>query len=211
MRLTSFKKYAVVSAIALGVGMYAVSSNAAVIQISDPVTINVTATVENTITVNTTPLAFGTIGSLKDGTTLGTTATMLVETTGVVTDSPGAGYYSASPASIVSTGAGAAAGTVAVTGAFPTESLYVDYDNFINPINGGESFVLNEVHDNLATVGSYNAVTSARTTGIGVTDGAGALSWSIGGTIETEVAAGLVPVDYTDGLYTGSFDVRIVY
>lgn len=213
MRLTSFQKFAVVSAVALGAGFYAVSSNAAVIQISDPVTIDVTATVENTITVNTTDLAFGQIGSLKDGTGTSTTATMLVETTGVVTDEPGDGYYSASPASIVydtNTG-GAAAATVAVTGAFFNENLYVDYDNFVDPINGAETFTLLEVHDDLATVGSYNSVTLARTTGIDTTDGAGALSWNIGGTIQTEVDAGAVPVDYTDGLYTGSFDVRIVY
>ncbi len=205
MKLTSFKKIAAVSAVALGV---AVAGGAHAVQIGSPVVIPINATVENTITVTvTTPVSFGTVGAIRHTTD---TASLAMNAAGVVTEDPGTGYGGTDPAAMVFDPVGVAqpaAGVIDVTAAFENTELYVTYQNCVNPALAGEIFTLSAIVDNLATPGSFDCAAAA-VIGHETTDGTGALQFNVGATITTTTISNAA---YTDGAYVGSVEAVFSY
>ncbi len=207
MSLKSFKKLAAVSVIALGVTAYA--GGAWAIQSGDPNTINATATVENTILVVTSPLDFATIGAMSDGVDV---ATASVSTASVFT-----GDSSPLAAIVNDPTTTAAAATLNVT-AFQNTQLFIDYSNVVNMSEaGGDTFIITDLSDNAnapttgvaGVAGSWNVITG-NSQGSVTTDGTGVMEIAIGGAIATDPVT--VPAGaYTDGVYTGSFDVTVSY
>ncbi len=216
MNKKSFAKIAAVSAIAMMAAMHAAGVVAAPVQIGDPVQVDITATVENTINVAVTnPVRFGQIGAMNSQ-TVTDAAEASVAPDGSTTDDPGTGYGTSSPASIVfdpgdSTNVGAA--DVDITAAFENTDLYVTYDTCEDLTGPGtEVFRLVSIEDNLATPNSLDCATAvalgAYTFGMGTTDGTGALSFNIGATIRTD---GSSDTAYDDGAYTGSVQMYVTY
>ena len=205
MKLTSFKKLAAVSAVALSV---AIAGAANAVQIGTPVVIPITATVENTITVTvTTPVSFGTVGAIRDTVD---TASLAMTAAGVVTEDPGNGFLGTDPAAMVFDPIGVAqpaAGVIDVTAAFENTALYVTYQNCINPTLAGEIFTLSAIVDNLLSPGSFDCA-AARVIGFETTDGTGALQFNVGATITTTTISNAA---YTDGLYSGSVEAVFSY
>lgn len=216
MNIKSFGKIAAVSAIAMVAAMHAAGVVAAPVQIGDPVQVDITATVENTIDVTVTnPVRFGQIGAMNSQ-TAADTATARVAPNDALTDDPGTGYGTASQASIVfdpGDVANTGAADVDITGAFANTDLYVTYDTCADLAGpGAEVFVLHSIQDNLPTPNSHDCTAAAAygtyTFGSGTTDGAGALSFNIGATIDTD---GSSDAAYTEGAYTGSVQMYVTY
>ena len=207
MKFEQIRNVLMVSAVALAVA-YTSSAIAAPVQIGSPVTLDMDATVENTIdVVVTTPINFGTIGAISDGTD---TATLTLSPAGVVTEDPGTGYGGADPAAIVMDPSSVpTVGAIAVTAAFENTELYVTYQNVIDLANGGRTFEVTAVVDDLATPGAYDGVTDTMTTiGHETTDIAGALSFNIGASITTDTPGNTA---YPDGNYDGGLDIVFSY
>lgn len=202
MKLT-YKKYAAISAVVLGV---AAVGTAQAVQIGSPTTVPVNATVENTITVTVAaPLDFGTIGAIRDTVD---TATLSVLPDDTATPDPGTGYGGADPAAIVYDPSDApTAADIELSLAFENTEIYVTYQTCVDPVLAGENFVLGGIVDDLATPGSYDCV-AAPIIGHGTTDGSGDLDFSIGGSITTTTGAATA---YADGDYVGSFDIVLSY
>ena len=206
MDIRSFKKLVAVSALALGVTAYA--NGAWAIQSGDPNTINVTATVENTIIVVTSPLDFATLGAMSDAVD---TATASVSPAGVFTgdSSPQAAIVN-DPTTTV------AAATINVT-AFQSTQLFLDYSNVVDMTEaGGDTFIITDLLDNAdvpttgvgGVAGSWNNITG-NSPGSVTTDALGVMEVAIGGSIITDPIT--VAAAYTDGAYTGSFDLTVSY
>lgn len=217
MNIKSFGKIAAVSAIAMVAAMHAAGVVAAPVQIGDPVQVDITATVENTIDVTVTnPVRFGQIGAMNSQTAADTATAQVLPDDSTNGGDPGTGYGTASQASIVFDPADAAnvgAADVAITGAFINTDLFVTYDTCANLTGPGtEVFVLHSIQDNLATPNNLDCTAAAAygtyTFGSGTTDGAGALSFNIGATIDTD---GSSDAAYTDGAYSGSVQMYVTY
>ena len=162
-----------------------------------------TATVQNTLTLATpNQLNFGTIAAVRDA---ALTATVTVDTAGVESVATGGG--TAITAIVDNTAV--SQGQVTVADGADGAVLNVNIDNVVDPINGGESFVL----DNFTT--SYNgagAVAQVINTPFTVTFdalvGPNLNTLDIGATITTTLGAGTA---YTDAVYNGSYDVTFSY
>lgn len=219
MKLRSFGKIAAVSAVALMASMHAAGVFAApvTIQIGAPVTVPINATVANSIKVAVTPIQFGQVGSMNS-TAVGDVATATITPTGTKTESGGTGYGTAGQASLIFNPGStivAAPSTVAVTAAFKTTALYVTYDTCVNLTSpaGSQTFKVKSIADDLTTPGGITDCTVARALGTynfgtGTTDAAGALTFHVGATIQTD---GSTNTAYENGAYTGSVNMYITY
>ncbi|OUR90580.1 hypothetical protein A9Q81_19035 [Gammaproteobacteria bacterium 42_54_T18] len=172
-------------------------------------TFNATATVQSTITlVETTPFDMGTIFVTASDTTNdtnGTAATLTITTAGVFTPVDGvtatgegvnaAGYVSKfvslAPATpgVISVAGAAAFGTVTVTSGTPTALTH----------SSGSPSIPDIVFSTVVTL--------PVTTGTLTLDGAGAGDILVGGTF----AAADSVNQYTDGVYTGTYDISVAY
>jgi hypothetical protein len=169
------------------------------------VVIAVTAAVDNTIDVTTTPIAFGTIGVTSDATD--TASLIMNATTGAVTDDigPGLGIGEAHIVSATNTGT---PGTVTVANALPNSLIFAYYGTLVDLTDGaGPLLVLESISDDLNVPGSYTAATSTQVAGNEVTTAGGALTWNIGATIATQATA----ARYDTGAYAGSFTMILSY
>jgi hypothetical protein len=162
-----------------------------------------TATVQNTMTLATpAQLNFGTIAAVRDP---ALTATVTVNTAGV--DSVATGGGTAVTAMIDATAV--LAGQVTVADAADGATINININNVVDPISGGETFVL----DQFTT--SWNGAASAAQvintpfaeTFVAAT-GPNLNTLDIGATITTTLGAGTA---YTDGVYNGSYDVVFSY
>ncbi len=168
-------------------------------------TANMTAdvSVQNTLTVATpSQLNFGTIAAVRDA---AQTATVSIDTAGAVTVASGGG----TAATAIIDGASIAAGQVTIADGADGATLNIVINNVVDPVNGTESFVLddfvtswNNGADATQTIGtSFTEVfDSAFNTGINSLD--------IGATLTTTLGAGTA---YTDGAYAGTYDVVFSY
>lgn len=206
MNLASLKKSATLSALLVALAaMYSDEVMAVSYQLGDPVTVSVTATVENSVDVTiVNGLSFGTIGAVADTTDV---ASLVIDPDSTPHEDAGDGWLGASQAAIVvdPSSTQPAAATITVTG-FDTTTIYVTYSNIDHPTDGTQNFILTDLLDDLAVPGSYDGTT--RVNGQGTTDGSGDLTFHIGGTLQTTTAAA---VAYADGAYNGSFDVTFSY
>lgn len=205
MKLTSYKKFAAISAVVLGAAVYA-GHSANAIQIGSPTTVPVNATVENSVTVTVTnPVDFGTIGAIRD---VVDTATLSVDPADTAVEDPGTGFGGADPAAIVFDPSDApTAADIDITAAFENTDLYITYQNCVDPVQGADTFTLAGIVDNLNTPGSYDCA-AAPVIGFETTDGVGALSFNIGASITTTAGAATA---YPDGAYAGSFEMVVSY
>lgn len=215
MDLRTFKKLALVSAVAFGAVLYADSARSAPILSGTATSVPITATVNNTITVNTTPLSFGTVAAIGKAATNAVATVAPGATT--LTDAPGL-----STVARILKDTGNTPTTASVTiGAFNNTLIHIDYSGITDMSNGGAQ-VLEIVHlkDNLntpdtgvgGTAGNWNdaagyAPGPATNQGTATTTGAGALVFHIGGSFAT-ASANYV---YTNGTYNGDFDVTVSY
>lgn len=208
MNLLRLKQLASVSAVALSVAAFMPTTawSAAFNMDNDTATIAVNAAVDNTADLVTTAVDFETIGVTSDA---ADTADLVMDpTTGAITDDLGAGVGGPGEAHIVSDDDLGTPGTATLTAALPNSQVFAYYSNPINLTDGaGPTLTLEVIQDDLATPGSFTQTGAVSVTGIGTTDGAGALSWSIGGTIQTVATA----APYDTNAYAGSFDMQLTY
>lgn len=170
-------------------------------------TVDVSVTVSNLLTLTVVDnINFGTIVAFKDTVALGETATLRVLTTGLLA----APTTTGAPAVIaVLDNSSVTRGRILVEDGAETAVLNVNIPalSVVNPVSGGLTFTLGGFRT------SWNgAAATDRTAGTPWTqiyaDNAGAGSTlDIGATITT-VAGG---AQYTDGTYSGSFDVVFAY
>ena len=161
------------------------------------------ATVQNTVTLATpSQLNFGTIAAVRDA---ALTATATVDTAGALSVATGGG--TAVTAIVDNTAVTAAQVTVA--DAADGAALNIVINNVIDPINGAESFVL----DNFTT--SWNGaaaiaqvIATPWSETFDATIGPNLNTLDIGATITTTLGAG---TPYTDGVYNGTYDVVFSY
>jgi hypothetical protein len=214
MNLKNLKILAGASAVALTLALNSSPLRAAGYEMDSGTAIPIPfdTTVLETVTVNTTNLAFGNVAVHQD--TVGT-ADLVISPLGVITQSL------VGPARFVSDGVGKAAATVTLTAAFPSTDIYVDYNTPVNlscALCVGPPPVLNliKVTDNLNapptgvghTATLLDVLVPGNTVeGRGTTTAGGALTWDIGATIRTTPSA----TYYSTGLYTGSFDMILSY
>lgn len=223
MKLKHFKTMAMVSAIALGVGLHAFKSDAATVLSGDPVAnIPITGNVLNTLDIVATQLNFGRIAAIAKTADV---AKATVAPFGVtLTDDAGAGV-STNARIAADSATPPAASTVTITG-FANTPVFVSYGTVVDLNAGGAAdIIIAHLTDNLGTGGGAfvgvvgdngdwdNANPSygtgvATDQGTATTNGSGVLTFSIGGTIATELGADLV---YPNGTYVGSFDVTVSY
>ncbi|HEY8190071.1 MAG TPA: hypothetical protein VIF12_05255, partial [Micavibrio sp.] len=149
----NFRNLAMVGAVALGIASYSGTAWSAAFEMDDVgVVIAVTAAVDNTIDVTTTPIAFGTIGVTSDA--VDTAALVMNPTTGAVVDDigPGLGINEAHIVSATNTGT---PGTVTVANALPNSLIFSYYGTLVNLTDGaGPLLVLDSITDDLNVPGS---------------------------------------------------------
>ncbi len=202
MKLNRLKVLATVSAVALSVAYtsgqawaqptYDLDSGTAIV-------VDVTAGVDNTVDLAVVDMDFGNIGVTSDAVDQ---ATMVLSTAGAITED------TAGAAHLVSDDNTGTAGSLAITNAFPTQEIYVDYSNPTalacalcaapNP-----TLAIVEISDDLTTPGNL----SGPVTGNEATSAGGALTILLGASIQTEATAD----NYLTGAYAGSFEVRMAY
>lgn len=168
-------------------------------------TANMTAdvAVQNTLTLATpTQLNFGTIAAIRDASN---TATVSVDTAGAGTVASGGG---AAATAIVDDSL-IAAGQITVADGADGATLNITINNVVDPVNGTESFVLDDF-----TTSWNNGADQVQVIGTGFTEtfdaafGAGTNTLDIGATITTTLGAGTA---YSDGSYAGTYDVVFSY
>ncbi|MGH1378937.1 MAG: hypothetical protein ACRBB3_08965 [Alphaproteobacteria bacterium] len=167
------------------------------------VSVPVTASVQNTVTVTPTQgIDFGVIVAVPDGTNnvnavMGTDGTLVVTADGAGTSAIAIVDDSAAQPAIVT-----------VTDAADTATLQVTISNVVGPANNGESFAMDtftyrrngELSEQSATVGTPFTLTYADNAGAGSTIAIGARIVGAGANDYTETTP-----------YTGSFDVTVAY
>lgn len=194
MGLLKSKKLLLTTACVLALGL---SDNA------QAQTANMTAdvTVLNTLTIATpAQLNFGTVAAVRDA---ANTATATIDTAGALTTASGGG--TAVMAAITGT---PTAAQVTIADGADGATLNITIDNVVDPVNGAESFVLDQF------VTSYNGGADvAQTIAATFTEtfdsafGGGTNTLDIGATITTTLGA----TAYADGGYAGTYDVIISY
>jgi len=168
-------------------------------------TANMTAdvTVQNTLTLATpAQLNFGSIAAIRDA---AQTATVSIDTAGTSVVASGGG--TAATAIVDDTAISAAQVTIAdgANGA----TLNITINNVVDPVNGTESFVLDDF-----TTSWNNGADATQVIGTAFTEtfdsafGGGTNTLDIGATITTTLGAGTA---YTDGAYAGTYDVVFSY
>ena len=168
-------------------------------------TANMTAdvTVQNTLTIATpSQLNFGTIAAIRD---VALTATVSVDTAGAVTVASGGG----TAATAIVDGAAVSGGQITVADGADGATLNVEINNVVDPVNGTESFVLDQF-----TTSWNNGADQVQAIGVAFTEtfdsafGGGTNTMDIGATITTSLGAGTA---YSDGGYAGTYDVVFSY
>ncbi len=165
-----------------------------------------TATVLNTMTIATpAQLNFGTIAAVRD-TGTGDTATVTVDTAGAGSVATTGG----TAVTAIVDGAAVLAGQITIADSAAGATININIDNVVDPLNGGESFVL----DQFTT--SYNGAASVPqvintpwTETFDAAFGAGINTLDVGATITTTPDAG--GAAYSDGVYAGTYDVTFSY
>lgn len=213
MNLKNLRTLAGVSAVALTLALNGSPVRAAGYEMDSGTAINVPfdAQVLETVTVNTTNMAFGNVAVEQDPIQ---TATLVMAPSGVITQSL------AGPARFVADSVGNLAATVTLTAAFPNTAIFVDYQTPVDLACGAcgasPKLTLIKVTDNLnaPTLGVGGVATvldvlvpGNTVEGNGTTTAGGALTWAIGASIRT--VASVNP--YATALYTGSFDMVLSY
>ena len=202
----NFKRLAMVGAAALTLASYSGTAWSAVFEMDDVgVVIAVTAAVDNTIDVTTTPVAFGTVGVTSDAVDIA--SLVMNPTTGAIVDDigPGLGIAEAHIVSGTNTGT---PGTVTVANALPNSLIFSYYGTIVNLTDGaGPVLTLDSVTDNMATPGSYTVATATQVAGVETTTAGGDLVWEIGAAIGTQATA----ARYDTGAYAGSFTMILSY
>jgi hypothetical protein len=150
---------------------------------------SITATVANAFTlVETTPLAFGSLVAINHAVD---TSTLVIDTAGIHT------YNNPGNARLVQVTAGTQ-GVFDITGAAPTTALVLTMPAPVT-LNcgtcgaGTEDFTVNTFTDNVA--------------GAPTTDGAGAVTFNVGATLNTIASANA----YNDGPYSGLYTITVNY
>ncbi len=226
MKLNTITKLAAVSAVALGLASgaaQAAPNNIVGYELDSdaPITIEVTAEVDQAVNVDTTDVVLGQIGIHQDKSVGGTAvATLSLAPDGTMVDTPLGLARLISNQDVANTGIIEPA-TVAIAGAFPAEVIYTHYTN---PQNlactagaclanaGNPALELTGVTDGLGaalttTAGVFGTAGTLLVDGTGTTSGTGDLDFTIGVTIATIPG----PVYYASGTYTGSFDMTLSY
>lgn len=162
-----------------------------------------TATVQNTMTLATpAQLNFGTIAAVRDA---ALTATVTVDTAGAASVATGGGT---AITALVNTAA-VSAGQVTVADAADGATINININNVVDPVNGPESFVLDQFTTSWNGAGAALQVinTPFSETFVAAT-GPNLNTLDIGATITTTLGAG---TSYSDGVYNGTYDVVFSY
>ena len=164
-------------------------------QAQNTITVPVTATVQNAITLtNVDPLAFATVIAINDGTqtasaTIATTDAISFATTGA-------------PALMAAATGTPTAGEITVAGVVGA-TINLTINNVVNPTDGTDTFTLSAFNTDVNGGGS-----TAQAVGVAFSHTATALDTVlIGATITTPAQ----PLQIGDGTYTGSFDILASY
>ncbi|BFM06716.1 hypothetical protein [Halioxenophilus aromaticivorans] len=181
-------------------------------------TFNVTATVDNAITLTeTTPFSIGSLFLTAETDNAATPASMSINSNGDVTTTPASGGTAPS-SSLVSLG-GATAGVITITGAAPftdvTVEATVDTDDHLTHFSGSpnvpaiEWVSITAYDGNDPTGNSETVLLSAAATGFDVTtDGSGNADILVGGVLQASIDAANT---YEDGSYTGTYNIDVSY
>jgi hypothetical protein len=205
MNIKSFSKIAAVSAIAMVTALTATDVISAPYIIGTDAPIGFTATVDNSIDVAITNGNFGTISAHRA--TDIATVTLTADAAAEVVDDHSTGLGTATQAHIVGDDSSTpAAATVAITSAFPTEEMFITFSDCVDLTNGTDTFDLVSITDGTVTHSCSDAISAP----IAVTsDNAGAVTtFYVGATIATLPGA-LGP--YSEGAYTGSVQMQVIY
>jgi hypothetical protein len=223
MTTRSYLKLATVSIFTLGVAFVTPAQAQVTFESATPQTINVNASVANSIDATVVEPDAGTLGVLAS-TTPGEAAALKVNPDGTldVTGAVDGGSR------MVSDGSAAAGSiTVAAGDAFNDTAIFVTYSNAVD-LNcaicaASEDIILTNILDDLdsgtgtacpsatAVAGSLDAVTGPTSIqGCATTSGTGELTINIGYTLATVDGNATRPV-YEDGAYVGSFDAIVEY
>ncbi len=217
MKPYRLNKLAAISAVALCVGLSSGTAWSAAYELDSgtAIQVDVTADVLQTSDVTvTTDIDFGNIGIKQDNVD---TATLVMAPDGTVTED------TAGDARIVTDDTDTpVAGQIDVTGAFQNTDIHVVYQNLVDltcaTCSGAQpDLLLVGLLDNMANGAALAPGTGVQqggwsaglpVEGIGTTDNAGALRFTIGATIETDET---VAAPYETGNYAGSFEMLLSY
>lgn len=176
-------------------------------------TLDSQAVVNNSLSITvTTPLQFGTFGTVKDPANTDTATASLTPADVFTGDTGGAAKII--DAGLAGPGDLHTSATITVA-AFPDTQLFVDYSGVNDLVNGGQTLTVTSLQDNLNTPNTGVGGTAGNFTlgngtpydqGSATTTAGGALVFHIGGSFRTAAA-----VTYASGLYSGDFDMTISY
>jgi hypothetical protein len=208
MKLKSFTKLAMVSAVALSVA-YAGGAYAAN-EIGTPQTVNISGTVTNDIGMAITDADLGTFTAVKDTVDV---AVATVDPDGTVHDDTGAGFGSLQPAEIVFDPTDQPAPAIVdLSGGYGNYAVLMGYTNVQPLINGANTIHISHLTYDLDTPGVWEwggtpGGPATMTPGTGVLT-AGARTVHVGYSLATDTAtAG----SYPNGVYAGSFQIVMTY
>ncbi len=226
MKLNKISKLAAISAVALGLAStaaHAAPNNIPAYELDSdvPIVIEVTAEVDQAVSVQTTDVVLGQIGIHQDKSVGGTAvATLSLAPDGTVVDTPTGLARLISNQEAANTAAITAA-TVQIGGAFPGEVIYTHYEDPVDLVctvgacssnTGNPVLKLTSVTDGLGaaattTAGTFGTAGSLTADGTGTTSVTGDLDFTIGVSIATVPGAAY----YASGTYTGSFEMTLSY
>ncbi len=176
-------------------------------------TFNVTATVDNAITLTeTTPFTIGSVFIQSDqGTGTVTVATMTIDADGATSTTASSSTNTDATSQIVALG-GASTGLLSISGAAPFTAITVTPALNTNMTHSSGSptvpdIEITDIDVFDATDTSVTAAAVAATTMSVTTDASGAADIIVGGTFSAEASANA----YEDGTYTGTYDVDVSY
>ncbi|HPF78424.1 MAG TPA: hypothetical protein PLF01_03930 [Alphaproteobacteria bacterium] len=168
-------------------------------------TANMTAdvVVENSVTLATpAQLNFGMITAVRD---TAQTATVTVDTAG----SPSVATGGGTAITAILDAASVSAGQVTVADSADGVTLNVEINNVVDPVNGGESFVLDQFTTSWnGGVAANRTISTPWTETFDSAFGGGTNTLDIGATITTTSGSSAA---YTDGTYSGTYDVVFSY
>lgn len=167
--------------------------------------VTATVAVQNTLTITEVdPLDFGTVVAISDATDVAT-LTIDATTDALLTSTTGAPAVFA-----VVDNTTASAAQITVEDAAEAATINITINNVTNPISGASTFILRPAGWETSWNGG---ATTARTAGTpfgyvySTAFGGGTNTLDIGATLDTNTAV----ATYTDGTYSGSFDVVFSY
>lgn len=170
-------------------------------QAQQSATVNVTATVANTLVLDVTNMNFGTLVLIGDDDTVPATASVALSTAGVLTPSSTSPAYAS-----VFDPTGKSPAIIAISSGAPNAIVNATINNVTNPIFNSVSLNLGDftssfdggITQTARTVGTAFPITLSAT---------GQSTLNIGATVTTGSYNG----PYPNGTYAGSFDVTFSY